>query len=72
VDDAGLELTVYVLDAPREIRRARVLRRNAEKGETFSMEVPLPFFELASDRWEPPDEAEREARNLRFLDTSRE
>jgi predicted kinase len=67
VDDAGLPLTVYVLDAPRELRRERVLRRNQEKGETFSMEVPLPFFELASDLWEPPDEAECEQRMVRFV-----
>jgi predicted kinase len=35
VDKAGFGLTVYVLDAPRELRRARVQRRNQEKGETF-------------------------------------
>ena len=67
VDDAELALTVHVLDAPRAVRRARVMKRNAEKGETFSMEVPPAFFELASDLWEPPDEAEREARDIRFV-----
>lgn len=51
-------MVVYVLDAPREERRARVLRRNAEQGETFSMVVPLHIFELASDLWQPPDEVE--------------
>ncbi|MFT3769905.1 MAG: AAA family ATPase [Minicystis sp.] len=67
VDDAGLGLTVHVVDAPREVRRARVMARNVEKGETFSMEVPPEFFELASNLWEPPDEAERAAREMRFV-----
>jgi predicted kinase len=64
-DGAGLALTVHVLDAPREVRRERVLRRNRERGDTFAMEVPLPFFELASDMWEPPDEDERRERDIR-------
>ena len=51
-------MVVYVLDAPREVRRARVLRRNAEQGATFSMVVPPHIFELASDLWQPPDEVE--------------
>lgn len=71
VDGAGLGLTVHVVDAPREVRRARVMQRNAEKGETFSMVVPPEFFELASDRWEPPDEAERAERDVRFLPQAR-
>jgi hypothetical protein len=58
---------VHVLDAPRDVRRERVLRRNGERGDTFSMEVPLPFFELASDLWEPPEEAECEGRDVRFV-----
>lgn len=49
---------VYVLDAPREVRRERVLRRNAEQGETFSMVVPPHIFELASDLWQPPGDVE--------------
>lgn len=62
-------LTLYVLDAPREVRRRRVQQRNREKGETFSMEVPLAFFEMASDRWEPPDEVECSGRDVRFIST---
>ncbi|MFY0568997.1 AAA family ATPase [Archangium lansingense] len=66
VDEARMGLTVYVLDAPREVRRARVQRRNEEKGATFSMEVPPHFFELASDMWEPPEEDECSERDVRF------
>jgi uncharacterized glyoxalase superfamily protein PhnB/predicted kinase len=50
---AGHAAVVHVLDAPREVRRARVERRNRERGETFSMIVPPEVFELASDLWEP-------------------
>ena len=67
VDDAGHALAVYVLDAPRPLRRERVMRRNEEKGETFAQVVPLEFFELASDMWEPPDEEEARERAIRFI-----
>jgi predicted kinase len=60
-------MTVYVLDAPRELRRARVNQRNAERGETFSMVVPPHIFELASDLWQPPDQAECEAHTVVFV-----
>lgn len=69
VDAAGYALTVYVLDAPRELRRERVEQRNQEKGMTFSMVVPPHIFELASDLWEPLDDAERCSRDVRFVDT---
>lgn len=65
VEDAGYGLAVYVLDAPREVRRARVMRRNEERGETFAQVVPLDFFELASDMWEPPDDDEARERSIR-------
>jgi predicted kinase len=56
--DAGVDLALYLLVASREVRRERVMRRNVEKGPTFSMIVPPPFFEMASDVWEEPDELE--------------
>jgi predicted kinase len=67
VDAAGLDLTVYVLDAERELRRERVARRNLERGATFSMEVPPHVFELASDMWEPPEDVECDDREVRFV-----
>jgi predicted kinase len=63
----GIDLTIYVLDAPRDVRRERVKKRNREKGDTFSMEVPLEFFEMASDLWEPINDDERENRDVRLL-----
>lgn len=67
VDDAGYDLAVYVLDAPRPVRRERVMRRNEERGETFAQVVPLEIFELASDLWEPPDDEEVSARSIRSM-----
>lgn len=56
--EAGVDLRVSLLQAPREVRRERVMRRNVEQGATFSMVVPAPFFEMASDVWEEPDDLE--------------
>lgn len=58
IQDEGFELAVYVLDAPLEVRRERVRRRNAEKGSTFAMVVPDHVFEMASTLWEAPDDVE--------------
>ena len=71
LDAAGIDLAVYVVDAPRELRRERVEARNRARGATFSMDVPPAVFELASDLWEPPDAAEIARRAVRFVDTSR-
>lgn len=66
-DGAGLDLQVYLVDAPRSIRRERVLRRNDERGPTFHTVVPPEIFELASDAWQPPDLAERTERAMRLV-----
>lgn len=65
IDAEALHLTVHVVDAPRDVRRARVLARNEAKGETFSMVVPPEVFELASDLWEPVESDERRGRDVR-------
>lgn len=69
VDASGHAMTIYVLDAPREVRRERVERRNQDRGATFSMVVPPHIFELASDLWEPPDAAERGGRDVQLIST---
>jgi uncharacterized glyoxalase superfamily protein PhnB/predicted kinase len=70
VEQAGLRLKLYALDASRDVRRARVMQRNDARGETFSMLVPLEFFELASDLWEPlePDECDGRDVTIRRTD----
>lgn len=60
-------LTIYLVDAPRELRRQRVTERNLQRGTTFSMHVPEEIFELASDLWQPLDDAERAGRDVRFI-----
>jgi uncharacterized glyoxalase superfamily protein PhnB/predicted kinase len=65
----GSDLTIHVVDASRDVRRRRVEERNRIKGPTFSMVVPPAIFELASDLWEPPGEAECEGRDVRFIRT---
>ena len=69
VNESGYELVVYVLDAPRDIRRERVRLRNSEKGATFSMEVPDEIFEIASNMWEEPDDVECSEQNIEVLET---
>ena len=51
---SGHSATIYLLDAPRDVRRERVLGRNVSQGATFSMIVPADVFEMASDFWQPP------------------
>ena len=57
------ELRITLLDAPREVRKRRVLARNESAGP-FTQVVPEPFFERASDAWEPPDADERSLWNI--------
>ena len=64
---AGVEFTVHVLDAPIEERRARVRRRNTERGPTFSMVVPDHIFEVASGLWEPLDDVELDRCEVVFV-----
>lgn len=67
VESAGYELTIYLLDAPRDVRREWVRQRNREKGPTYAMEVPDAFFELASDRWDPINGTEQERCDVRVV-----
>ncbi len=67
VVDDGIELRIHILDAPREVRRERVRRRNTEKGSTFSMIVPDSVFEMASDLWEAPDDNECNDFSIEFV-----
>ncbi|MCA9516180.1 MAG: ATP-binding protein [Myxococcales bacterium] len=68
-DEERHGLVIYELNAPRDIRRERVARRNAERGATWAMEVPPAVFELASDLWEPLADDERAGRDVRDVTT---
>ena len=70
IQDEGFELAVHVLDAPLEVRRERVRRRNAEKGSTFAMVVPDHVFEMASALWEAPDDVECSEYDITYVSTT--
>jgi predicted kinase len=70
VRDEGFMLVIHVLDAPYEVRRERVRRRNIEKGATYAMIVPDRIFEMASNLWEMPDEMECGEFEIEFVTTS--
>ena len=52
------ELTIYFLDIPRDTRLNRVMKRNAEKGETFEFEVSIENFDFMENWFEKPTEKE--------------
>jgi predicted kinase len=67
VDERQVDLKIYIFDVDRSIRRERVLQRNKEKGPSFSMEVPVDFFEFASDAWQVVENNELEERDHTIL-----
>ena len=54
----GLSLTWHFVDAPLEVRRARVAGRNTARGETFVHEVSPEMFQLIEGLYEAPAPAE--------------
>ena len=63
-----LSLRWHFVDAPQEVRRARVAVRNTAKGETFVMEVTPEMFEMLEAIYEPPVPAELEGAVLSVSD----
>ncbi len=52
------ELTIHFLDIPKETRLNRVMKRNADKGETFEFEVSKDNFDFMENWFERPTELE--------------
>jgi predicted kinase len=71
VREEGFDLVVRVVDAPYEVRRDRVRRRNTDKSAMFSMVVSDSVFEMASKLWEAPDQAERSEHQVEFVSGGR-
>jgi len=65
---AGHTLQWHFVDAPQDVRRARVAGRNVTKGETFVREVPPEMFDLLEGLYEPPTPAELEGAVLGATD----
>jgi len=57
----GFAFCLHHVDADRDVRWARVLGRNAEKGETYAMDVTIGMFDFCEGLFERPsgDELER-------------
>jgi predicted kinase len=69
VESAGYKMKIYVVDASKEVRKARVQQRNEMRGETFSVEVPDQIFEMANSMWESIDESECRDFEVEFVST---
>ena len=54
----ALSSKLHFVDSPHDVRRRRVLSRNAEKGETFSFEVTPGMFDFMEKQFQPPTDAE--------------
>lgn len=52
------KVTLHYISAGPKIRRARVLKRNEEKGKTYSFNVPEWMFDWSESIFEPPSEDE--------------
>src|SRR5688572_2229256 len=66
--EAGLSVQWHFVDAPQEVRRARVAARNETKGETFVHEVPPQMFDMFEAIYEAPTPAELEGAVLSATD----
>jgi len=54
----GLKLQFHFVDAPSQVRRARVVDRNRVRGESFAIEVTPELFDFIEGVYEPPQPAE--------------
>ena len=59
-EQAGLSMQWHFLDAPQEVRRARIMARNETKGQTLAREVPPELFDMLEAIYEAPAPAELE------------
>ena len=69
--EVGLSMQWHFVDAPQEVRRARVADRNQTKGETFVREVPPEMFDMIEAIYEAPAPAELEGAVLSVTDDGR-
>lgn len=63
--EADVEVLTHFLDVDAETRRARVKRRNAEKGDTFVFKVTDDMFDFMEGLFEPPTDAEGPLETIR-------
>ena len=56
----GINVQAYFIDAAEDVRRQRVLARNAERGETYSFTVTPEMFNFMERVYEAPCATERQ------------
>ena len=64
VEQAGYGVLFHFIDAQLPIRRQRVLRRNSERGETYSFDVTPGMFEAMELYFERPTASELSGSHL--------
>lgn len=62
-EGAGVGAQLHFVDVPANDRWARVTKRNAEKGETYRLDVTREMFDFMEGIWEPPTAGEMAARD---------
>ncbi|MDG2339757.1 MAG: ATP-binding protein [Paracoccaceae bacterium] len=62
-DGMGFSTALHFVDVPEQIRWDRVQNRNAEKGDTFALEVTRDMFDFMNRIWQAPTEVELQNRN---------
>jgi predicted kinase len=67
VDIEDRALRIYLLDAPKDVRWARVQKRNEEQAGTYRMAVNEQIFEMANGAWEAPSSQEIQERQIETL-----
>lgn len=60
---ADAEACLHWVDISPDERWRRVQLRNAEKGETYAMDVPREMFDFMENEWEAPSKKELAAHN---------
>ena len=58
VEQSGHVAVFHFVDADLEIRRERVVRRNVERGETYSFDVTPVMFDAMASYFDRPTESE--------------
>lgn len=54
IQAGGHGWALHFVDAPKEVRQARVMLRNATRGATYSFDVTLAMFDAMEGLFEPP------------------
>lgn len=53
-----IPVLLHYLDVPKNVRRARILKRNSEQGSTYEFEVSEANFDFMESWFEPPSSEE--------------